>query len=64
MGEIGDVPQMGDTLGLLEHYVDGLAYGRDVCGRHAGTEDQGTGVVLDVIEHGLVAGDETAEGTE
>ena len=64
MGVVREVPEVLAPFGLGEHDVDRLAYGGHVCRRHAGAEDKRTGVMLEVVHHGAVAGDEAAEGTE
>ena len=57
---IGYVPEMADPLRLFKHYVDSLADCGHICRRHAGTEDQGAGIVLYVIHKGVVSGHETS----
>ena len=62
--EMGVFPEALDVLGLVLHDIEGSHRGHDVgCGQ-GGREDEGAGVVLDVIDDVLVACDEAPEGCE
>jgi hypothetical protein len=62
--EAGVFPETLDVLGLLLHDVEGSHRGHDEGSGERGGEDEGPGMVLDVVDHVLVADDEAAEGGE
>ena len=64
VGVAGQVPEMREALGFVEHDVDGPTHGGHVGRRHAGAEDQRPGIVFQILDHGVVAGDEAAQAAE
>ena len=64
VGTAGKVPEMIQALGLRLHDVEGRADGCHICRRHAGAEYQGTGIMFEIIDYGVVARDESSQGTE